>query len=515
MLKKIREMLKKDPGPEPDTGYIVGVSTGMPQDKPTPAGRIGDSMTKGVNFIELMIEHPVAMNKKEIDEIIRIKERMGIEMSVHGSLDTYLTSPCDMDYKMAEQQLDLYIDITSKTKSKYVNFHASVLARPRMYSIPRRYDYLVDENGENIVRKITPSTPKLREWFFEDVDAAGKYRIEEKAEKKIIREVEALKKKMDGGNMSAEDFEKRVNSMMEDTVRKMEDSYLEMFKRSLRDQPWPGDHGTEKIAYEFMGRWMSEVRDPLWIKYCGKKSYIDAKEEDAIAAVAAKYVEGHMKKNMEKLQKRKVVITLESPDARGGQYAGYYRLQTTEDIYKVVKHIDSPNVRILVDFEHLATQGIDPEKDIDKCPSDVGEYVMALHVGTIPMPAHKHMPSPRGDVYIYKLVWKLRQKGFRKGIFIFERGGLDPSMLYEQIIITLKDVAKYVSKGIPPEELPEEYFGLTKAEMEHEKRVVDSYMFEPLQGMLEMPELTDTWLGGEAIRKKQVRPDTWKKEEHR
>lgn len=157
-LKKILEGEK--PGPEPDTGYTVGVSTGMPDQNPTPAGRIGYSMTKGVDFIELMLEHPVAMSKREIDEIKRIKERMGIKLSMHAGFDTYMESPYDVDYASAEKQLDLYIDAASKIKAVYIDFHACVLARPRMYSIPRRYDYLVDENGDNIVKKNNEKDPQ-------------------------------------------------------------------------------------------------------------------------------------------------------------------------------------------------------------------------------------------------------------------------------------------------------------------------------------------------------------------
>ncbi len=510
VLKKILE--GKDKGPEPKTDYIVGVSTGMPPEYPTPAGRIGYAMTKGVDFIELMLEHPVAMTKREVDEIKRIKDKMGIKLGMHAGFDAYLTSPYDIDYTNAEDQLKLYIDAAAKIKVLYIDFHVCVLARPRMYSIPRRYDILLDENGENIIKKVTKKIPKLWEWFIKEGVGGGRVNadIENFFPIDIRKQMNEINRKVYRKEMTEEEFIKKYEKLKEIGIKKT----MEHFKKSKHNQPW-GDSGIESYAFEFMGRWMWETRDPLWKAYCGRKSYEDADEKDKVAAVSAKYVAGHLKKHLEKMEEKKVIIALESPDARGGQYAGYYRLQSSAEIYKVVKYIGSPYVRILIDFEHEATQGIDPMKDIKDAPGDIGNYTITLHVGTIPMPAHAHAPSPRGDVYIYELVWRLRKKGFKNGVFIFERGGFEAPKLYEQIVITLKDVAKYVSKDILPKDLPEEYFGLTPVEMEHEKRIVDSHAFDPLQGMFELPELSHTWLGREAMEKKRVSRETWKKEEHR
>lgn len=509
-LKKILEGEK--PGPEPETGYTVGVSTGMPDEHPTPASRLGYSMTKGVDFMELMLEHPVAMSKREVDEIKRMKERMGIKLSMHAGFEAYLTSPYDIDYKGCEDQLKNYIDAAAQIKAVYIDFHACVLARPRMYSIPRRYDLLVDEKGDNIIKKITKKTPKLWEWFIKGgMRGRGRfYPIENYFPDDIEKKIENIRRRVNRKEISEEDFLKEYERLRKIGIEKT----MEFFKKSIHNQPW-GDGGTEDVAFEIMGRYMWEIRDPLWKAYCGSKSFEDAKEEDLVAAISAKYVAGHMKKHLETLGEKNVIIALECPDARGGQYAGYYRLQNSTEIYKVVKYINSPYVRVLIDFEHLATQGIDPMKDVKDAPGDIGRYVVTLHVGTVPMPAHKHMPAPRGDVYIYELVWRLRQKGFREGIMIFERGGYKPEDLYQQIVITLKDVAFYLSKDVAPDQLPEEYFGMTPAEMEHEKRVVDSHAFDPLAGMFELPELSHTWLGKEAMDKKRVSRDVWRKEEHR
>lgn len=512
--KAIKKILEgEDPGPEPDNDYIVGISSGMPKDIPTPAGRLGFAVTKGVELIELALEHPVAMSKREIDEVNRIKKKMGIKLSLHAGFDAYLTSPYDIDYINAEDQLKLYIEATAKTKAIYIDFHVCVLARPRMYSIPRRYDMLLDENGDNIVKKVDKKkTPKLWEWFIKDgVKGGGRGgSIHYFFPGDINHKMQDIEKKVNRKEVTLEEGQKEYDKLYEKGVEKA----MKHFKENKHNQPW-GDSGVENFAFELIGRWMWETRDPLWKAYCGNNKWEETKEENAVAAVSARYVVGHLKKHLKEMEEKNVIIALESPDARGGQYAGYYRLQTITEIYHIVKHINSPQIRILVDFEHMATQGIDPMKDVEKAPKDVGRYIKTLHVGTIPMPAHAHAPSPRGDVYIYTLLWKLRQKGLRHAIFIFERGGFEPGKLYEQIVITLKDAAKYLTQDVHPDKLPDEYFGLTPAEMEHEKRIVDSHTFDPLQGMLELPELSDTWLGGEAIRKKQIRPEKWKKEEHR
>ncbi len=268
-LKKFLEGEK--PGPEPDTGYIVGVSTGIPDQNPTPAGRIGYSMTKGVNFIELAVEHPVAMSKREIDEIKRIKEGMGIKLAMHAGFETYMESPCDMDYVSAEKQLDLYIDAASKIKAVYIDFHACVLARPRMYSIPRRYDFLVDENGDNIIKKITKKTPKLWDWFFESREIAQRYDTNKIAERRANRKIMAIEQKSKEGGGSS-NMAEEVDKIIEDEVKNIKKELMAEWGKNKRNQPWY-DHGTEDVAYEIMGRWMCETRDPLWKAYCGSKSY--------------------------------------------------------------------------------------------------------------------------------------------------------------------------------------------------------------------------------------------------
>ncbi len=257
--------------------------------------------------------------------------------------------------------------------------------------------------------------------------------------------------------------------------------------------------------------------------------------------VAAKMVEGHTKKILEwidneliakelkgkpDLQKiaRELVIAYENPDARDPSHAGLHMLWTAKQIYATVKTIrktlNTDRVWMLVDFEHLATQGVDPIKEMEeviKLAPDFGKYVLSVH-SNAPNPLHAHEPLEMGDVRIYQLLWFLRKTGFgkdRKVYLIFERGGArDP---FAQSVEVLKLAARFLEQDVDPKDLPMEYFGMkgpVAGGFERQAQIVREHAWEPIKDLLEMPEEEWTFFSQAVIRKGR-KPEAWKKAEFR
>ncbi len=283
--------------------------------------------------------------------------------------------------------------------------------------------------------------------------------------------------------------------------------------------------------------------DNAWEKAEGEN---DRKfKEFFYGVVGAKYLEGHLKRILEWMEKdyigkdladnpelqaiaRKLLICIEHPDARDPTHAGMHLLWNTRQIYAAIKTIRktlrTDKVWMLCDFEHLATQGLDPIKDTEevvKIAPDLGSLVMSVHANA-PNPGHAHEPLELGDVRVYRLLWLLRKTGFGKlknCYIIYERGGAkDP---FARSIETLRLCVKYLEKSLDPgpngENLPAEFFGFegpVAGGYKRQEQIIREHAWEPLKDLLEMPEEEWTMLSQAAI-KKGKKPEAFKKGELR
>ena len=203
-----------------------------------------------------------------------------------------------------------------------------------------------------------------------------------------------------------------------------------------------------------------------------------------------------------------------------------------KDVYWLVKAAEliggegGKYLGIIIDQEHYLHNNLDPIREIDACPDDVGKYIIAFHVGA-PKPYHPaHEPIDLGSdaqkwIYIYS--WHLRKKGFgvmREGIFIFERGGARgqaPAQFIGQSAAALRLIVKFLEKDTPPDKLPPEFYGISTDEILSEERqsaIIKQHFFDPLKGLLQVPEEEYTFLGRKTIEKGK-KPEEWKKEELR
>jgi len=177
-------------------------------------------------------------------------------------------------------------------------------------------------------------------------------------------------------------------------------------------------------------------------------------------------------------------------------------------------------VFLLIDFEHIATQGVDPFeelKDLVKNYPDVGKYIKCVHSNN-PSPLHSHYPIQLGDDRIYKLLWILKEAGMGKDhltYILFERGGgKDP---FQHAVTALKIMIKFLEKDVHPKKLPSEFYGVSPRGLLSEERqwvTIFNNAMNPLKGLMKIPEEEYTFLS-RAATEAGKRPEEWKKEEYR
>ncbi len=361
---------------------------------------------------------------------------------------------------------------------------------------------------------------------------------------------------------------------------KLDDQYLkEKIREKLaRGDRWNTDELRAGIAgvidgYLIMGHYMMAIKDPIWMEmadlykeHLGKYK-LDYEKIDSLdeawhqaqqsndrkfkeffyGAIGAKFLEGHVEMifkwmNEEFIPKelkgkqelidiaKNLKITFETPDARDPTHAGLFVLWNQRQIYVAVKNIrktlKTDKVWMLVDFEHMATQGVDPildMEDIMKKIPDFGTLALAVHANA-PNPGHAHIPLELGDVRVYKLLWSLHKTGFLRDpankekeklcYVIYERGGGDDP--FKQSIDTLRLVMKYIQEGVSPDNLPPEFFGMKGAvagDIVRQGQIIRDHAWEPLKDLLEMPEEEWGLLSSTAVRKGKAKE--WEKAKNR
>lgn len=340
---------------------------------------------------------------------------------------------------------------------------------------------------------------------------------------------------------------------LKDHIRNLVGELLERFLRLIRSRVL--HYGPERFAYWIVAKYL-EMEEPEWwnkfvsltVKYFatvdGKTVEEWLKEEGIeeysindekfrmlerlwVPAVSAKYIWGHFmpEKNWkgilrvkpdlkEILRKWKMIMVFESPMARRG-IEEWLRLPNPLQFYHLCREIGEDITGIALDFEHMMSIRLMPEVVIDLLPEDGGRLVRVIHAGWPSPLAPAHLPLLLGSdeqFKYYKWLYKLRKKGLgvKKYYLIYERGA--PHV--RESIVTLRRIAEFVEKEVDPEKLPPEFFGVEPtgfASPERQREIIRAHAFEPLKGLLVVPEEEWTFLGRAARERAKV--EEWKKEE--
>jgi len=319
-------------------------------------------------------------------------------------------------------------------------------------------------------------------------------------------------------------------------------------------------YGPERLAYYFVAKWMEKNKDtePLWEKIINasikffaskeKKTVEEWMEEKKIKstnlsidddtfrsmhelwvpAVSARYIYGHFfpKEEYEDLKKNlseEMIFALESPMGGRG-IEEWLRLGNPYMYYFLVEEMNEKAGKeiftVAMDFEHMLSLRVDPETVIELLPEDGGKHVRIIHAGWPSTLAPAHLPIEIGSnqqKYLYEMYYKLREKGFGKDdkeyFVIFERGGPET---FQQSIVSLKLILKFLEQDVSPKKLPPEFYGVATGEMaspERQSTIIREHAADPLKGLIVVPEEEHGFLGRAAVEKGKA--EEWKKEKYR
>lgn len=580
--------------------YRIGVSTGLyraagSEELSDVLRKLGAGLTMGTSVIEIAQDYPHEILISDGLKIRDMSSKQGITLTLHGSLTVPVAIPERGEWRDADDHLKKSIKSAIFAGAVYVNFHASLREWLELMTYAgRKLTMIFCDHEGRFVSHIMRDNKKLREWFVEkkwqdyyrsvlteneynEAISGADIEIEDRSRRRIEDEAKRLRK----GEITPEKFDDLRHEISREESRKRANILREnirsaMLKKFANGERWDSEEIRGMVSvidgYHIMAHHMFYTGDPMLkamakmypdierkIDY-GNFYWLDETWDDAekyndrrfkeffYAAVAAKFLEGHIKRviewmdsdlikeinslkisevNKQKLLRsvKNIKLCFESPDARDASLAGLYLLWSPRQIYAAIKTIrqslKTTRPMMLMDFEHVATQGIDPildMEDVIKIAPDYGSYVLSVHCNP-PNPLHSMQPIELGDVRVYQLLWFLMKTGFgkenRPGYMIFERGAAkDP---YARSVETLRLCAQFLEKETHPNELPPEFFGIkgpVAGDVIRQSQIVRDHLYEPLKDLLEMPEEEWGSLSQAAIRAGK-KPEVWKRGELR
>ncbi len=524
---------------EKNKGYVIGISSGMfmaaaegeKETYLTVPRKIFYGGVKGVNFTQLDIESITEFNEPNVEEGVKKVKELGIRFGVHG--ESYamggaerpismLDSAIETEYFHAHQRLLQHIDGAGKLGAEYLLIHSSettAFIRLGMHQQPSK---LVDPWGRPLKDLVTKERTELKKWILQ-ADFLWEDFIHEtpKEVKEHFRNIKIQNYRISHENKdpSKEDMEK--------IEKEAEESALEHFLKYTYTAQLM--FGAEKIAYYIVAKWMMMEKHQLWMNIVGKMlsdeelyNLANDPEKSWVPAVSAMYILGHFTSKDTKaysdpkplLKKFNLLFVFETPMAGHGT-EGLMRLARPRDMCFLAKAINSDFVGVAYDSEHMLGSNINPLKEAESLPAKTGEFIKVIHLGYPTPHQPAHMPIPVGSeaqLFLYRVLFELRKKGFTDGYLIFERAG---EQSIQQSVIAIRLMVQFLEKDVPPEKLPEEFYGMKPGGPEIARQLVAirEHALDPLKGLITVPEEEHGFFGKAAIEK--GKGEEWKKEKYK
>jgi len=514
-------------------GYTIGVSSGMfmvaaegeKETYLTVPRKIFYGGVKGVTFTQLDIESITEFKEPGIKEGVKKVKDLGIRFGVHG--ESYamggaerpismLDVAIETEYYHAHQRLIQHIEGSGDIGAEYLLIHSSEstpFIRLGMHFQPTR---LVDPWGRPF-SKFLDENPKVLDWVVKQ-----KFIIEDRHVRQEIniqeRElVEKLAK-----------TKKEGEKITEEEAKKIEE---EAVKAGIKIFVYSQDlaYGPERIAYFIVAKWMMMEKHQLWMNIVGKMLNDDDlynsannPEKSWVPAVSAMYILGHFTPKDTKaysdpkplLRKYNLLFVFETPMAGHGT-EGLMRLAHPRDMCFLAKAINSDFVGVAYDSEHMLGSNINPLDEAESLPAKAGELIKVIHLGYPTPHSPAHMPIPVGSeaqLFLYRVLFELRKKGFTEGYLIFERAG---EQSIQQSIIAIRLMAQFLEQDVEPDKLPEEFYGMKPGGPEIARQLVAirEHALDPMKGLITVPEEEHGFFGKAAIEK--GKGEEWKKEKYK
>src|SRR3989344_4117007 len=438
-------------------GYTVGISSGWWSIARDPillglAQKIGGfGAASGTAFNQVDLESPAEFFEPRLKQnVLRVQRELGVKTGMHAEIGTLaaLESAERRIWEEAHKRLVETVKGASDLNMVYVNFHLSSTtilqfdeARIRPFGFQSQ---VVGPNGQPLgfwgddskamkeyltdsIFRRTDDSLRHEKPFKDRADAVFKKAREERVKETLrwLKEQEDYKQAPPERKKFMEDQYTRAaeKEAEQDTLQQT------FHNRDFMYQCWKDTEFYKYIleageidAYIAVGIYMKEKGDMLWASLLGGTSPIDAyysRDFDVQlkfnAAVASRYIEGHLRNKdhpwnkrflngmsvLEWLRKTGLVIAIEIPEVGGGGgegHEGLYRLFDPRHSQYLIRKIGMPQFNLCIDFEHMLSHKLDVGKIIDELPGDFGSLVSLFHLGEPkPYKGQAHIPIPLGS----------------------------------------------------------------------------------------------------------------------
>jgi len=532
--------------------YKLGVSTGLFSiaKSADPEGRheyLGIprkalwSITKGVNFAQVDLESMAEFIEPDLDKKIKDIEGMGVEIGIHGEAREYtsvlpfLDSALEEEWHRSHERLVKSLEGSGLVKSKYFLLHASASMSWQLLWRDLQPTKLADIWGRGL-SFFFDQNPDVLDWaveqdFITDVirGLRSKQNIAHDALNEMLNDWLS--------HNPGKSLEEAAKAEME---RKAIDSAEQSYRATIKHFVSSSDetYGSERIAYYAIAKWMQDSKNcpqqlrEVWKDIC-KDGDIDDKKwreekggSNWVPAVTCAYTWGHV--NPEKcakwppktkqptdpkpiLEKHKMYFVFETPMTGAGEEE-QMRLGRPIHMLALVKRMGTPWGGLAFDWEHQLSGNIDPMQEAKDLPEGAGRLVKVIHAGYPAVVSPAHVPIPMGSEaqkYAYDILWELRKKGFKEGWIIFERGGGQEPV--KESIQSLRLCVKYLEMDIPPDKLPDAFYGFEVGGIRWTRQqvAIRDHALEPLKGLLSVPEEEYGFMSTAAAAKGKL--EEWKK----
>ncbi|MFH1631223.1 MAG: hypothetical protein ABIA21_03325 [Candidatus Aenigmatarchaeota archaeon] len=433
-----------------------------------------------------------------------------------------------------------FSNLCDKSKAAKDHFYRSFLEHMKRYGLvddeqqdeidKKRDERIIKATEENLDKSVANymKTEEYREIISSiEADVVAGRKTREQADKSINKQITLARNQL---------YEGARQKAIADFREPPPDDVYEGWKKSKfgRYFIWSGEIG----AYLLVAWHMYKNNHPLWKQLANNKNPDDcyhSNQHGFNAAVASYYIYNHLTLKdhqhnrdylggmsvLEFLNKNGLYVLFETPESKGartgGSTEGLLRFYDPVDTYYFLKYVNSSFVKMCIDFEHVLSQKVEIEDMMNRLPKDGGSMVYLFHL-TKPVPygggAHAHlMRGSRSQELVYKWLYDLRQRGFKNGIMIYERGGgQHPQDVIKESVLVLRLLKEYLEKDIPPNELPLSFYGVSEQNEATWKRqlvMIRDHAWDPLVGMLSIPEETHTFFSKAAVEKGKA--EEWKK----
>jgi len=515
--------------------YTIGFSSGFysvgaedeKESLMTMPRKLFKGAIEGVNFTQIDMESITELKEPYLKDGIRRMRKLGLDFGFHG--ESYamgggekpmgmLDSSIEADYIHSHQRLIQHIKGCGDLGGKFVNVHPSETTPFPRLAKDLQPTNLVDPWGRSL-RKFLEENPHLLSWAIEQDSINDLMRTEFR-----ISSEEDIFENLKRFYLAQKNIDKIPSDgeIMEEARERHKKELKNLLLSFISSSGLI--YGAERISYIIIAKWMQENKDTLWQSIVGKTipdNKLLEKNFDWVPAVSAKYIWGHFKPKdtgkyedpMPLLQKYKIIFVFETQMGQAG-VEGLFRLTRPRDMVFLCKSIGSNFVAVCFDFEHVLSQNIDPQKEIESIPYGFANFIRVCHLGwpTPHIPAHVPIPlGSEAQYYLYERLYELRKKGMKDAWFIYERA----SAARGTTILAMRMMKQFLEKDVLPKELPLEFFGMDERgpNVKRQEVAIREHFLDPLKGMLVFPEEEYTFLSKTATEKGKA--EVWKKEQFR